>query len=81
MTGCQEGRYGLDEEVCSSREVDVRVVQDVCVNKSDLSGAVKLQGASIEKVEDFKLLGSTVQSKGEASSPLFQTLGWTWTSL
>ena len=35
------------------------------MNEKDPSGTVKLQGAEIKKVEDFKYLGSTVQSNGE----------------
>ncbi|KAM7388972.1 hypothetical protein PAMP_022973 [Pampus punctatissimus] len=36
----------------------------VC-NKKDLSRRVRLQREEIKKVEDFKYLGSTVQSNGE----------------
>ena len=37
----------------------------MCVNERNPSGTVKLQGAEIKKVEDFKYLGSTVQNNGE----------------
>lgn len=37
----------------------------MCVKESDPSRTVRLQGAEIKKVEDFKYLGSTHQSKGE----------------
>ena len=37
----------------------------MCVNERNPSGTMKLQGAEIKKVEDFKYLGSTVQSNGE----------------
>ena len=37
----------------------------MCVNERDTSGRVRLQGEEIKKVEDFKYLGTTVQSNGE----------------
>ncbi|KAK5619577.1 hypothetical protein CRENBAI_012470 [Crenichthys baileyi] len=35
------------------------------IKENDPSGAVRLQGTEIKKVEDFEYLGSTVQSNGE----------------
>ena len=37
----------------------------MCMNERNPSGTVRLQGAEVKKVEDFKYLGSTVQSNGE----------------
>ena len=39
----------------------------MCVNErqGNSSGTVKMQGEEVAKVEDFKYLGSTVQSNGE----------------
>ena len=37
----------------------------MCVNERQVKGTVKMQGEEVEKVEDFKYLGSTVQSNGE----------------
>ena len=37
----------------------------MCVNERQVNGTVKMQGEEVEKVEDFKYLGSTVQSNGE----------------
>ena len=39
----------------------------MCVNErqDNSSGTVKMQGEEVAKVEDFKHLGSTVQSNGE----------------
>ncbi|MED6237850.1 hypothetical protein ATANTOWER_024428 [Ataeniobius toweri] len=37
----------------------------MCVNEREPSGAMRLQGTEIKKVEDFKYLGSTVQCNGE----------------
>ena len=37
----------------------------MCVNERDENGTVKLQGEELVKVEEFKYLGSTVQSNGD----------------
>ena len=37
----------------------------MCVNERQVNGTVKMQGEEVAKVEDFKYLGSTVQSNGE----------------
>ncbi|KAK3568429.1 hypothetical protein QTP86_006942 [Hemibagrus guttatus] len=37
----------------------------MCVNEREGSGAVRLQGEEVKKVQEFKYLGSTVQSNGE----------------
>ncbi|KAI5625322.1 hypothetical protein C0J50_15181 [Silurus asotus] len=37
----------------------------MCVNEREGSGVVRLQGEEIQKVEEFRYLGSTVQSNGE----------------
>ncbi|KAI5613981.1 hypothetical protein C0J50_3702, partial [Silurus asotus] len=37
----------------------------MCVNEREGSGVVWLQGEEVEKVEEFRYLGSTVQSNGE----------------
>ena len=37
----------------------------MCVNERQVKGTVKMQGEEVAKVEDFKYLGSTVQSNGE----------------
>ncbi|KAK3560574.1 hypothetical protein QTP86_010913 [Hemibagrus guttatus] len=42
----------------------------MCVNEREGSGTVRLQGEE-EKVEEFKYLGSTVQSNGECGKELF----------
>ena len=36
----------------------------MCVNERNPSGTMRLQGAVVKKVEDFKYFGSTVQSNG-----------------
>ena len=44
-----------------------RKTEYMCVNErqDNSSGTVKMQGEEVAKVEDFKYLGSTVQSNGE----------------
>lgn len=37
----------------------------MCVNERDSSETLKLKGAEIEKVEDIKYLGLTIQSNGD----------------
>ncbi|KAK3506198.1 hypothetical protein QTP70_018857, partial [Hemibagrus guttatus] len=37
----------------------------MCVNEREESGTVRLQGEEVKKVQEFKYLGSTVQSNGE----------------
>ncbi|KAI5606596.1 hypothetical protein C0J50_2095 [Silurus asotus] len=37
----------------------------MCVNEREGSGVVRLQGEELQKVEEFRYLGSTVQSNGE----------------
>ena len=40
------------------------------MNETNPSGTVMLQEAEIKKVDDFKYLGSTVQSNGECGKEL-----------
>ncbi|KAK3550196.1 hypothetical protein QTP86_021223 [Hemibagrus guttatus] len=42
----------------------------MCVNEREGSGAVRLQGEEVKKVQEFKYLGSTVQSNGECGKEL-----------
>ncbi|KAI5086753.1 hypothetical protein C0J45_23264, partial [Silurus meridionalis] len=37
----------------------------MCVNEREGSGVMRLQGKEVKKVEEFRYLGSTVQSNGE----------------
>ena len=46
-----------------------RKTEYMCVNERQVNGTVKMQGEEVAKVEDFKYLGSTVQSNGEYGSP------------
>ena len=44
--------------------VNRRKTESMCVNERQVKGTVKMQGEEFAKVEDFKYLGSTVQSNG-----------------
>ena len=61
------------------RGMKVSKTEYMCVNEKDPGGTVKLQGAEIKKVEDFKYLGSTVQSNGECGKEVKKRVqaGWT----
>ncbi|KAK2880212.1 hypothetical protein Q8A73_022910 [Channa argus] len=50
----------------------------MCVNGRDPGGTVRLQGAEVKKVQDFKYLGSTVQSNGECGKEVKRRVqaGW-----
>ena len=49
-------------------KVNRRKTEYMCVNERQVNGTVKMQGEEVAKVEDFKYLGSTVQSNGECGS-------------
>lgn len=55
-------RYALERR---RLKVSCSKTEYMCVKERDPSGTVRLQGAEIKKVEDFKYLGSTHQSKGK----------------
>ncbi|KAF3704702.1 hypothetical protein EXN66_Car020392 [Channa argus] len=50
----------------------------MCVNERDPGGTVRLQGAEVKKVQDFKYLGSMVQSNGECGKEVKRRVqaGW-----
>ncbi|MCJ8736400.1 hypothetical protein PDJAM_G00257490 [Pangasius djambal] len=50
----------------------------VCVNEREGSGTVRLQGEEVKKVQEFKYLGSTVQSNGECGKEVKERVqaGW-----
>ena len=66
---CSESKERVEEklEVLERRgmKVNRRKTEYMCVNERQVNGTVKLQGEEVVKVEDFKYLGSTVQSNGE----------------
>ncbi|KAK3549760.1 hypothetical protein QTP86_007759 [Hemibagrus guttatus] len=50
----------------------------MCVNEREGSGTVRLQGEKVKKVQEFKYLGSTVQSNGECGKEVKKRVqaGW-----
>ena len=70
-------RYALERRVM---KVNRRKTEYMCVNeRQDTgSGTVKMQGEEVAKVDDFKYLGSTVQSNGERGREVKKRLqaGW-----
>ncbi|KAK3533132.1 hypothetical protein QTP70_008813 [Hemibagrus guttatus] len=50
----------------------------MCVNEREGSGTVRLQGEEVKKVQEFKYLGSTVQSNGECGKEVKKRvqIGW-----
>ncbi|KAK3561048.1 hypothetical protein QTP86_026390 [Hemibagrus guttatus] len=50
----------------------------MCVNEREGSGTVRLQGVEVKKVQEFKYLGSTVQSNGECGKEVKKRVqaGW-----
>ncbi|KAK3507441.1 hypothetical protein QTP70_020634 [Hemibagrus guttatus] len=50
----------------------------MCVNEREGSGTVRLQGEEVKKVQEFKNLGSTVQSNGECGKEVKKRVqaGW-----
>ena len=55
-------RYALERR---GMKVNRRNTVYMCVNERQVNGTVKRQGEGVAKVEDFKYMGSTVQSNGE----------------
>ena len=46
-------------------KVNRRKMEYTCLKQRQGKGTLKMQGEEVAKVEDFKYLGSTVQSNGE----------------
>ncbi|KAK3565282.1 hypothetical protein QTP86_004779 [Hemibagrus guttatus] len=55
-------RFALDR---GGMKVSRSKTEYMCVNEREGSGTVRLQGEEVKKVQEFKYLGSTVQSNGE----------------
>ena len=56
-------------------KVSRRKTECTCVNERQVIGIAKMQGEEVAKVEDFKYLGSTVQSNGECGSEVKKRQG------
>ncbi|XP_026113355.1 uncharacterized protein LOC113091896 [Carassius auratus] len=72
---CSESREQVEENLerwrfaLESRgmEVSRSKTEYMCVNEREGSRTVRLQGEEVKKVQEFKYLGSTVQSNGECA--------------
>ena len=70
---CSESKEWVEEKLESWRyalerrgmKVNRRKTEYTCVNERQVNGTVKMQVEEVEKVEDLKYLGSTVQGNGE----------------
>ena len=83
---CSESKEWVEEKLESWRyalerrgmKVNRRKTEYMCVNERQVKGTVKMQGEEVAKVEDFKYLGSTVQSNGECGREVKKRVqaGW-----
>ena len=83
---CSESKEWLEQKLESWRyalerrgmKVNRRKTEYMCVNERQDKGTVKMQGEEVAKVEDFKYLGSTVQSNGECGREVKKRVqaGW-----
>ncbi|KAK3572671.1 hypothetical protein QTP86_004033 [Hemibagrus guttatus] len=83
---CSESREQVEENLERWRfalerrgmKVSRSKTEYMCVNEREGSGTVRLQGEEMKKVQEFKYLGSTVQSNGECEKEVKKRVqaGW-----
>ncbi|KAK3550029.1 hypothetical protein QTP86_018652 [Hemibagrus guttatus] len=83
---CSESREQVEENLERWRfalerrgmKVSRSKTEYMCVNEREGSGTVRLQGEEMKKVQEFKYLGSTVQSNGECGKEVKKRVqaGW-----
>ena len=81
---CSESKERLEQKLESwryaleRRGMKVNRTEYMCVNERQVKGTMKMQGEEVAKVEDFKYLGSTVQSNGECGREVKKRVqaGW-----
>ncbi|KAK3563031.1 hypothetical protein QTP86_013435, partial [Hemibagrus guttatus] len=83
---CSESREQVEENLERWRfalerrgmKVSGSKTEYMCVNEREGSGTVRLQGEEVKKVQEFKYLGSTVQSNGECGNEVKKRVqaGW-----
>ncbi|KAK3521454.1 hypothetical protein QTP70_005649 [Hemibagrus guttatus] len=83
---CSESREQVEENLERWRfalerrgmKVSRSKTEYMCVNEREGSGTVRLQGEEVKKVEEFKYLGSTVQSNGKCGKEVKKRVpaGW-----
>ncbi|KAK3543468.1 hypothetical protein QTP70_022062, partial [Hemibagrus guttatus] len=83
---CSESREQVEENLERWRfalerrgmKVSGSKTEYMCVNEREGSGTLRLQGEEVKKVQEFKYLGSTVQSNGECGKEVKKRVqaGW-----
>ncbi|KAK3570249.1 hypothetical protein QTP86_017124 [Hemibagrus guttatus] len=83
---CSESREQVEENLERWRfalerrgmKISRSKTEYMCVNGREGSGTVRLQGEEVKKVQEFKYLGSTVQSNGECEKEVKKRVqaGW-----
>ncbi|KAK3534149.1 hypothetical protein QTP86_002297 [Hemibagrus guttatus] len=81
---CSESREQVEENLERWRfalerrgmKVSRSKTEYMCVNEREGSGTVRLQGEEVKKVQEFKYLGSTVQSNGECGKETGPDMYW-----
>ncbi|KAK3514359.1 hypothetical protein QTP70_015886 [Hemibagrus guttatus] len=83
---CSESREQVEENLERWRfalerrgmKVSRSKTEYMCVNEREGSGTVRLQGEEVKKVQEFKYLGSIVQSNGECAKEVKKRVqaGW-----
>ncbi|MBN3293353.1 YSM6 protein, partial [Polypterus senegalus] len=68
-------RYALGRR---GMKVSRNKTEYMCVNEREVSGMVRMEGVQLTKVDEFKYLGSTVQSKGDCGREVKKRVkaGW-----
>ncbi|KAK3506359.1 hypothetical protein QTP70_011304 [Hemibagrus guttatus] len=83
---CSESREQVEEKLERWRfalerrgmKVSRSKTDYMCVNEREGSGTVRLQGEEVKKVQEFKYLGSTVQSNGECGKEVKKRVQARW---
>ncbi|KAK3517427.1 hypothetical protein QTP70_010672 [Hemibagrus guttatus] len=83
---CSESREQVEENLERWRfalerrgmKVSHSKTEYMCVNEREGSGTVRLQGEEVKKVQEFKYLGSTVQSNGECGKEVKKRVQAAW---
>ena len=68
-------RYALERK---GVKVSHSETEYLCVNERDSRGTMRLQGAKMKKVDDYKCLKSTIQSKGEGGKEVMKHVQEVW---
>ncbi|KAK3568517.1 hypothetical protein QTP86_008630 [Hemibagrus guttatus] len=83
---CSESREQVEENLERLRfalerrgmKVSRSKTEYMCVDEREGSGTVRLQGEEVKKVQEFKYLGSTVQSNGECGKEVKKRVQAVW---